>query len=49
MTAQDLTTLGMHIINDFPEYYHHFLEKYFNFNNKSGQPKPAAPQHYPAL
>jgi serine-type D-Ala-D-Ala carboxypeptidase (penicillin-binding protein 5/6) len=33
MTAQDLTTLGMHIINDFPEYYHYFSEKDFNFNN----------------
>lgn len=32
-TAQDLTTLGMHIINDFPEYYHYFSEKGFNFNN----------------
>jgi D-alanyl-D-alanine carboxypeptidase (penicillin-binding protein 5/6) len=33
MTAQDLTTLGMHLINDFPEYYHYFSEKDFNFNN----------------
>ena len=33
MTAQDLTTLGLHIINDFPEYYHYFSEKDFNFNN----------------
>jgi D-alanyl-D-alanine carboxypeptidase (penicillin-binding protein 5/6) len=33
MTAQDLTTLGLHIIRDFPEYYHYFSEKEFNFNN----------------
>ncbi len=33
MTARDLTTLGLHIINDFPEYYHYFSEKDFNFNN----------------
>jgi serine-type D-Ala-D-Ala carboxypeptidase (penicillin-binding protein 5/6) len=33
MTAQDLMTLGMHIINDFPEYYHYFSEKDFNFNS----------------
>ncbi|MGA8399672.1 MAG: D-alanyl-D-alanine carboxypeptidase family protein, partial [Stellaceae bacterium] len=33
MTAQDLTTLGLHIIRDFPEYYHYFAEKDFNFNN----------------
>ena len=33
MTARDLTTLGMHIIYDFPEYYHYFSEKDFNFNN----------------
>jgi len=33
MTAQDLTTLGLHIIRDYPEYYHYFSEKDFNFNN----------------
>ena len=33
MTARVLTTLGIHIINDFPEYYHYFSEKEFNFNN----------------
>jgi serine-type D-Ala-D-Ala carboxypeptidase (penicillin-binding protein 5/6) len=33
MTARDLTTLGLHIINDFPQYYHYFSEKDFNFNN----------------
>jgi D-alanyl-D-alanine carboxypeptidase (penicillin-binding protein 5/6) len=33
MTAQDLTILGLHIIRDYPEYYHYFSEKDFNFNN----------------
>jgi len=33
MTAQDLTTLALHLIKDFPEYYHYFAEKDFNFNN----------------
>jgi D-alanyl-D-alanine carboxypeptidase (penicillin-binding protein 5/6) len=33
MTAHDLVTLAMHIISDFPEYYHYFSEKDFNFNN----------------
>lgn len=33
MTVQDLTTLSLHIIHDFPEYYHYFSEKDFNFNN----------------
>ena len=33
MTAQDLTTLGLRIIRDFPEYYHYFSDKDFNFNN----------------
>jgi serine-type D-Ala-D-Ala carboxypeptidase (penicillin-binding protein 5/6) len=33
MTAQDLTTLGLHIINDYPQYYHYFSEKDFSFNN----------------
>lgn len=33
MTARDLTTLGLHLIRDFPEYYHYFSEKDFNFNN----------------
>jgi serine-type D-Ala-D-Ala carboxypeptidase (penicillin-binding protein 5/6) len=33
MTAQDLVTLGERITQDFPEYYHYFSEKDFNFNN----------------
>jgi D-alanyl-D-alanine carboxypeptidase (penicillin-binding protein 5/6) len=33
MTARDLVTLSVRIIKDFPEYYHYFSEKDFNFNN----------------
>jgi serine-type D-Ala-D-Ala carboxypeptidase (penicillin-binding protein 5/6) len=33
MTAQDLATLAIRTIHDFPEYYHYFSEKDFNFNN----------------
>ena len=33
MTAQDLATLAIRTIRDFPEYYHYFSEKEFNFNN----------------
>jgi D-alanyl-D-alanine carboxypeptidase (penicillin-binding protein 5/6) len=33
MTAQDLVTLAVRIMQDFPEYYHYFSEKDFNFNN----------------
>jgi serine-type D-Ala-D-Ala carboxypeptidase (penicillin-binding protein 5/6) len=33
MTAQDLATLALRMIHDFPEYYHYFSEKDFNFNN----------------
>jgi serine-type D-Ala-D-Ala carboxypeptidase (penicillin-binding protein 5/6) len=33
MTAQDLVTLAQRTIRDFPEYYHYFSEKDFNFNN----------------
>lgn len=33
MTAQDLATLAMRMIQDFPEYYHYFSEKDFQFNN----------------
>lgn len=33
MTARDLALLAQHIIRDFPEYYHYFSEKDFNFNN----------------
>ncbi|HEU0219011.1 MAG TPA: D-alanyl-D-alanine carboxypeptidase family protein [Stellaceae bacterium] len=33
MTARDLVTLSRDIIKDFPEYYHYFSEKDFDFNN----------------
>jgi serine-type D-Ala-D-Ala carboxypeptidase (penicillin-binding protein 5/6) len=33
MTARDLVTLAQRTIQDFPEYYHYFSEKDFNFNN----------------
>jgi len=33
MTARDLVTLAQRIIQDYPEYYHYFSEKDFNFNN----------------
>ena len=33
MTARDLVILAERTIKDFPEYYHYFSEKDFNFNN----------------
>ncbi|HZK88998.1 MAG TPA: D-alanyl-D-alanine carboxypeptidase family protein [Stellaceae bacterium] len=33
MTAHDLVTLGTRITRDFPEYYHYFSERTFDFNN----------------
>jgi len=33
MTAHDLAYLAVRTIQDFPEYYHYFSEKDFNFNN----------------
>jgi D-alanyl-D-alanine carboxypeptidase (penicillin-binding protein 5/6) len=33
MTAQDLAALAQRTMRDFPEYYHYFSEKDFNFNN----------------
>jgi D-alanyl-D-alanine carboxypeptidase (penicillin-binding protein 5/6) len=33
MTAHDLAALAQRTISDFPEYYHYFSEKDFNFNN----------------
>ena len=33
MTARDLVTLAQRTIRDYPEYYHYFSEKDFNFNN----------------
>lgn len=32
MSARDLATLGQHIIHDFPEYYHYFSEKEFEYH-----------------
>ena len=33
MTARDLATLAVRTIQDFPEYYHYYGEKDYNFNN----------------
>jgi D-alanyl-D-alanine carboxypeptidase (penicillin-binding protein 5/6) len=33
MTARDLETLAMRTIQNFPEYYHYYGEKEYNFNN----------------
>jgi D-alanyl-D-alanine carboxypeptidase (penicillin-binding protein 5/6) len=33
MTARDLATLAVRTIEDFPEYYHFYGEKDYNFNN----------------
>jgi D-alanyl-D-alanine carboxypeptidase (penicillin-binding protein 5/6) len=33
MTARDLATLAIRTIQDFPEYYHYYGEKEYNFNN----------------
>jgi D-alanyl-D-alanine carboxypeptidase (penicillin-binding protein 5/6) len=33
MTAQDLVSLALRTTRDFPEYYHYFSEKTFDFNN----------------
>jgi D-alanyl-D-alanine carboxypeptidase (penicillin-binding protein 5/6) len=33
MTAHDLVTLAVRTIEDFPEYYHYYSEKEYNFNN----------------
>ncbi len=32
-TARDLSTLALHIINDHPEYYSLYAEKYFEYND----------------
>ena len=40
-TARDLATLGMHLIADFPEYYHYEAEKDFTYNGiKQGNRNP---------
>lgn len=36
-TPRDLSTLALHLVNDFPEYYHYFGEKDFTYN-KINQP-----------
>lgn len=33
MTARDMATLALHLIHDFPQYYHYFSEQEFTFNN----------------
>ena len=33
MSARDLAALAQRVMRDFPEYYHYFSEKDFNFNN----------------
>jgi serine-type D-Ala-D-Ala carboxypeptidase (penicillin-binding protein 5/6) len=41
MTARDLVTLGIHTIQDFPEYYHYYSEMDYEFNNiKQGNRNP---------
>src|SRR5579862_6534951 len=41
MTPRDMARLAMHLIDDFPEYYHYFSEKEFVFNNiKQGNRNP---------
>ncbi|NVN37149.1 D-alanyl-D-alanine carboxypeptidase family protein [Komagataeibacter swingsii] len=32
MSARDVATIAMHLIHDFPEYYHFFSERSFTFN-----------------
>lgn len=32
MSARDVTTIAMHLIHDFPDYYHFFSEKSFRYN-----------------
>ena len=33
MTARDVTTLAIHLIRDYPEYYHYFSASDFTYNN----------------
>ena len=41
MTARNIAMLGMHLIRDFPEYYHYDSEKEFTYNNiKQGNRNP---------
>jgi D-alanyl-D-alanine carboxypeptidase (penicillin-binding protein 5/6) len=39
MTPRDLATLGIHLMQDFPEYYHYFSELDFTYGtDKAGKP-----------
>ena len=41
MTARDIALLGIHLIRDFPEYYHYDAEKEFTYNGiKQGNRNP---------
>ncbi|HVJ51579.1 MAG TPA: D-alanyl-D-alanine carboxypeptidase family protein [Aliidongia sp.] len=41
MTPHDLAYLGLHVMQDFPEYYHYFSEIDFTYNNiKQGNRNP---------
>jgi D-alanyl-D-alanine carboxypeptidase (penicillin-binding protein 5/6) len=41
MTARDIALLGIHLIRDFPEYYHYDSEKEFTYNGiKQGNRNP---------
>jgi serine-type D-Ala-D-Ala carboxypeptidase (penicillin-binding protein 5/6) len=33
MSPHDMATLALHLINDFPQYYHYFSEKDYKFDN----------------
>jgi serine-type D-Ala-D-Ala carboxypeptidase (penicillin-binding protein 5/6) len=33
MSPRDMATLAVHLINDFPQYYHYFSEKDYKFDN----------------
>ncbi|MBE7619042.1 D-alanyl-D-alanine carboxypeptidase [Komagataeibacter sp. FXV2] len=41
MSARDVTTIAMHLIHDFPEYYHFFAEKGFRYNKISQENRNA--------
>lgn len=41
MSARDVTTIAMHLIHDFPEYYHFFSEKSFRYNKISQENRNA--------
>ena len=34
-TAKDMAQRTVHLINDFPQYYHYFAKKYFNFQGRN--------------